>query len=163
MNEFMFIKSQRNNDILIHNNYMYNKIEELQNKIVWRCQKRTCCGRVESYLDKTFKIIREHNHHCDLSKARKAINMHKIKEMVWLTVEMSRDIIMGVTSKCSDIEISELPREKIIYKNITRQRSKELLRSEPMISEIPDILKNNLKGEKFIRFDSGILGKNRYI
>ncbi|KAG0437978.1 hypothetical protein DMUE_3371 [Dictyocoela muelleri] len=76
---------------------------------------------------------------------------------------MPRDIIICLIFQCSDIEISELPREKVIYKNITRQRSKELLRSEPMIHEIPDILKNNLRDEKFIRFDSGILDKNRYI
>lgn len=60
-----FVKSSKNKELLVHNNYIFKKDYERKGKIYWKCVKYDtdkCRGRVHSYLEEIVCNKEEHNH-----------------------------------------------------------------------------------------------------
>jgi len=65
----LYIKSNKGNDILVENGYMYYFESDRQGKTVWHCvlHKSKCRGRVHVFNDRIVKS-QDHNHDGDVAK-----------------------------------------------------------------------------------------------
>jgi hypothetical protein len=93
-NEFEFVKGQRGNDLLIYENYVYNKDYNHDGSVRWRCSNRSCRGAV--YLDHENSITKqtEHSHPPVPEKISKLKIMANIKEKAATTTESAFNIIV---------------------------------------------------------------------
>ncbi|KAG0428328.1 hypothetical protein DMUE_5831, partial [Dictyocoela muelleri] len=158
-----FIKSQRGNDLIILNNFIYNFEKYKDNISQYRCQNRQCRARLEYYADKTFKIKKEHSHPPNEQKCIKLIIMSKIANRAKETNEKSCDIITKFTNKIDDNAIKALPTFKSLRNKINRVRQPIFNYQQFINEDIPEFLKNNLRSERFLIFDSGLFDNDRIL
>jgi hypothetical protein len=87
------IHSNRNNDKVAYDGYFYNKKEEKDNKIRWRCNKKHCKSYLYTDINYNFITLTEHNHESDEAKYNLVLLNSKLKENVINSDEPIRNII----------------------------------------------------------------------
>ena len=84
------IKSSRDRDIILKNNYTYEiKLYRITYVKQW-CTTRTCHAKATSDLNykinfMVFKVIPEHNHETDYDKGHKKTKIYEMKEAIRAT------------------------------------------------------------------------------
>ncbi|KAG0436892.1 hypothetical protein DMUE_3987 [Dictyocoela muelleri] len=118
----IFIKSQRCNDLIIFNNFIYNfeKYKDIISQ--YRSQNRQCRARLEYYADHIFKIKKEHSHTPNEEKCIKLMTVSKIANRAKETIEKSCYLITKFTNKIDDNAIIALPTLKSLRNKINRVR-----------------------------------------
>ncbi|KAI5154260.1 hypothetical protein ENBRE01_3337, partial [Enteropsectra breve] len=122
----------------------------------WRCRNRRCRGyllaRNTQILDSTV-----HNHAPNEAVNRKLKLMHDLKQRAVETSEPASVIITRATSSLNAEVLHNVPSYDYLNDTLQRQRNRALYnipRSEYI--DIPDVLKIDMQGNQFIRYDSGL-------
>lgn len=154
------IKSTRGTNKYIHENFLYVKDRETEDKKYLKCeyfQKFKCKGRIHLIKETDVKIISSHNHPADRAKHLADQVINNIKEQSVTTCLEPSQIILDVAVTNSDTVISKLPSVQLLKKVISRKRKHEEIESAPMdlMFNIPNELKNTINDETFLLYDSG--------
>lgn len=158
--ELEIIKSQRGSPLLLHDNFIYNKDGERGEKIRWRCKNRTCQGNVYTLGNEVTDSSR-HNHANEIDAVVRLRALNAIRERAITTRERTNHIITSHTSVMSPEDITSLPFYSSIRDNLVRKRNKLFGFTSFDTDQIPDIIKLDLQGNLFLRFDSGYSDKDR--
>jgi hypothetical protein len=118
------MESQRNSQLLIFNNYIYNidKIDKEWTR--WRCQQRGCLASVVISSDRVAKSVGVHSHSEETSKIMKLNFLKQLKAKAIESKIRARDIVIDCTSKLDDETIKFMPHLKSLVNCVTRQRNK---------------------------------------
>lgn len=162
-----FLKSQRNADLLIYDNFIYNKDTTSSNNGTtrWRCRVRSCKGAIFTNANNELSgVAIDHNHQQSAITAEKIRIINGIKKRAIETTERSHDILAREIVTLNDDElIIEMPTVKSLKQTIRRARNVNLNQTKDICSDIPEVLKNDSRGNLFLRFDSGIQDNNRFL
>lgn len=156
MAKFEFVENQRGNKNLIFENYMYNIDRRCKNQ--WRCIDRKCYGKVilENNIASVIILHNHENHFAKITRLKTKIN---IKKSAKNSCASNLSIITEVTKKLTDEEIKFIPKIKYLNDECTRSKNKYT----DITFDIPNFLKLDATGKKFLQFDSGYNEKNRII
>lgn len=154
------IKSTRGTNKYIHENFLYLKCRETEDKKYLKCeyfQKFKCKGRIHLIKESEVKIISAHNHPADRSKHLADQVINNIKEKSISTCLEPAQIILEVAAANSDTVKTKLPSVQLMKKVIVRKRKNEEIVSAPndLMFDIPDELKTTINEEAFLLYDSG--------
>ena len=123
------VKSQKNADQIIFDNYIYEKKRVLTNHISWRCTIKSCSSTAVSVIDymtnlSSFRILSQHNHAADTIISTKKIALEKMKEMVVTTNSSPRNIVFRVLRGENDEIIRAMGPLDNIYRCLRYHRLK---------------------------------------
>jgi hypothetical protein len=80
------------------------------------------------------------------------------------TSELSNiTLITHLTKNMDDGELQDLQKYKTINDIVTRKRNEKFNKHDYKQDDIPEFLKKDLCGNKFVRFDSGVSDNERFI
>jgi hypothetical protein len=163
MKNYEFIKNQKDNNNLIHEDFIYNK--DNRQKIInqWRCVVRTCQSVGILQNDDTFERQSMHNHPNFGSKINKMKALVQIKESVNRNSGNNLNIVTGITKKFDEEVLRIMPKFKSMIDNCNRLKNKNLGFNKVNFDDIPDFLKNDLTNETFLQYDSGVVDNDRFI
>jgi uncharacterized protein YihD (DUF1040 family) len=143
------LKSNRNRDILILGNYLYNFSKQNAKNSVWRCRNRNCHGKVR-LLTSGCRIYAPHNHNSVQDEINILRIQNEYKKEAKNTSYTNKDIFFKTIIKRNDF----LPiKKKSIYKtlgNVRRKYNNEVINN----GEIPLHLLFTYNKEEFVRFSS---------
>src|SRR5271156_3304775 len=117
-----FVKSQRGNDLGVHDGFIYKKEMVRGEKIYWVCCKydsERCTGRCVTN-DKGENIVstQQHNHTVDPAEAEKRKRLGKLKELAVATQDLPCQIIAEVVSQASRSVAANLPSSALLSRTI---------------------------------------------
>ena len=162
--ELEFIKSKRGKPICIHNGYIYNLTSTQTGLNKYRCKHRTCRGVIFLNNDNNLIDFKDHNHQANTQEIKKLKLLSVIKQRTIDTCEIPDNIVHGSIRElqCSDEMIHHLPKLKSLKDSIQKARNKVLGYHNNIINDIPDSLKFDKEGNKFLHYDAGLI-ENRFI
>ncbi|KAG0441437.1 hypothetical protein DMUE_1053 [Dictyocoela muelleri] len=108
----IFLKSQKNNDLKIHDTFIYNYEQEIDGNKKFRCPNRSCRSKFYYYQNNTFKTDPIHNHVADKKKCARKLSASRIKNSALDSRSNTSTIITEMTNEMSDDEIKLLQYEK---------------------------------------------------
>jgi hypothetical protein len=92
MTNFEIIKTERGNQKLVCNGFLYIKRNLKNKKEMWYCEKRNCKGSLQVENEMPF-VQQQHNHPADLNGCNAKLVLNKIYQRALDTSEKSKDII----------------------------------------------------------------------
>ena len=162
MSGIIYSLSQRGKPIAIYNGYMYNFLNEKTKKKYWRCQSRSCRGRLLEE-EGVCKVIVEHNHDFDNKKIDIHLKRQQIKEKTLKTNERTSDIVVRAMSDVKPELIPSMPIERSLKNYVNRIKNSKFGNIKPAIPDFPESLRINFRGDGFLQHDSGIGKNNRFV
>lgn len=139
-----FSKSQKNKNILINDDFIYNFKKQNKESQLWTCRNRDCPGRLKLFCNSEIQIT-PHNHQANPEDVLKHNIDISIKENAKNTTYSTRDVFSKIVLEKNLITQQK---RKTIYNNINNARKKELHLEED--SSIPLHLKFTFNKEKFL-------------
>jgi len=97
-----YILSQRNQKLLIHNNYVHKKEKNGDDKIIWKCndyKQFSCRGRVHTRDETVIKYIEHTNHVPDIANIKRREYMNDLKKVAKTSQLSTHAVIGSVVSK----------------------------------------------------------------
>lgn len=165
------IVSNRGQNKIAYNGFIYRKDKATQTTIAWRCEVKGCKGRLSTSLeyekDRNCTDKGEHFHAPDPVK----VGMDKVKEKVCKTAvtthdpprRILQDAIAGVPNELA----AKIGSGARLKRAVSRRRRAIGNYPPPPQSAaaivIPESLRNTFTGENFVIHDSGIEDENRII
>ena len=165
MSEVHYFPGQRKNSLLlVHGNFIYNLLRKDGNNKRWRCRNRKCSGQI--VINGEDKVVLLINHNC-IPITESEISALKIKKKIRDVARNSANrpsvLVNNIIKDYDDETISKLPANKSLNYIVSRERLNGIEDFSPSIPDFPLSLHNNLRGELFFRFDSGLNEVNRFV
>ena len=156
-------KSRRGKDLLIQDDFIYNIHSQTGETIRWRCQNRSCPGRL--IPDQSYNQLHsiDHTHVSDPGRAQRVIQESKLKEKALTSNERPTDIFVYLTKNLNEEAIISMPSRKSFKNRIIQLRNKALIEYQPPAEDIPECPRKNLRNEKFFEYDSGVNVSKRFV
>lgn len=164
MIELEYLKSQRGKRILVYLSHLYTCDKSRNDMIRWRCLNRECRGSV--FFDNENKLLKsvEHNHDVVREKIEKLKTIQSIRNRAITTTERANDIIISHLSKIQNEDTVVIMPHITTLRDCIRRIRNNLLEYIPSShQDIPESLKRDLRGDLFLRFDSGSNDPNRIV
>jgi len=122
------LKSNKNNEKVALNGYMYTKYKECKHFIRWKCVKSSsfkCPAILKSTLNKrkVSSAHHDHNHASDQSAIDAVKSKVKIKEMAKVSGSTPSQIFNEVIDSVPKQVLMKMPTEESIKRTIRMQRS----------------------------------------
>lgn len=122
-----FIKSNRGNNILVHDNFLYNKQKTLSNDVIsWECinrrNKKSCMARVKTLDNEVVGTMNEHTHPPQPDEIRVMKVRAGMKQRARETTERTRNIISHGISNEDDDVLANFPSFRTMQRDIQRNR-----------------------------------------
>ncbi|KAG0441610.1 hypothetical protein DMUE_0917 [Dictyocoela muelleri] len=155
MKEIKIIKTQRNKNKFIYDNYIYVFDRENKDCISLRCSNYSFRGRL--YTDKEKNIIKivEHCHEPEIYKIMRLNMNNKLKYMAINTNIPFDEALIKLSLKLSDNELKKIGNINSMRDYYTRLRR---MNQNPIIKHCDDILdmyKYTYDGDLFLQDDTG--------
>lgn len=132
--------------------------------IRWRCQNRACHGSVYFDVENNLRKMVVHSHGSLPEKIEKLRMVHSFRNRAVSTSERASDIIASHVSSIQNEEtVGIMPHIQSLRDYVRRERNNLLEYTPGMYIDIPESLKRDIKGNVFLRFDSGYTDPNRII
>ncbi|KAI5154391.1 hypothetical protein ENBRE01_3368 [Enteropsectra breve] len=157
-----FFKSIRGNDLVLYEDYIYNKDKTSGNNVRWRCQNRKCKGTLIT-VDNLIIERTPHMHLPEEIKCKKLRLMNNCKTRITTTMQDNQEIISSLIMEADNDVIGDLPSLKSINNLLTKKRNNSIGVFDYKYEDIPEMFKKTLKGENFLIFDSGYTSEHRAI
>ena len=143
-----FSKSQRGKDKLTLDGYMYTKEKNGFEKVIWKCEVRTCRKRVHTNGQVVLHQINEHTHAPTHGKTHVAAARHVMKQHALASEEPTRQVMQHALQQVPVEYAHLLPSNDSLRRGIRRHRNK----AEPAA----DILtyQNTIEGQSFLRINN---------
>ncbi|KAG0435686.1 hypothetical protein DMUE_4593 [Dictyocoela muelleri] len=162
-NDILKYKSKRGGRLIIQNNFIYNFECFINENCRWRCQIRTCRGKL--ITDSKFSILGsiEHNHSADLVRVIR-IKAHAIlRDRSLSTSKTPDEIVSKIKAEIPENHIKLMNNPKSFIDCVTKIRKKETGRFLTVNADIPEFLRITLRKELFIIYDSGVDESGRFL
>ena len=161
---YKLLKTERIEEMILHNNHFYTKHHCGKIAQTWRCQKRKCPAKV---ITTPLNIIEHitssgiHNHILSENDISTILLNNKIRNMSNDSAYTTRQVYDTVTSTMKSYERPILNKRNI-YKNIQnlRRRNSVVIDKNKNFDELQV---STLRGEDFCLFDSGALTLDRIV
>lgn len=123
------IKSQKNKDQIVYENFIYEIKRQRRNFIEWRCVHKSCNSIGKSAINYTtnlasFFVVREHNHASDSNRIINKKFDNSIKTRLLLSNESNRAIVHNVLRGAREEVINAVGDFNLIFRNLRNQRVK---------------------------------------
>ena len=162
--QYVMLKTQRNNEKILHNGHFYIKDYCNNSCQYWRCATRKCKGRlITTPLDNISHIEMKgsHNHIISEEEIKKANFCQKVKTLAENT-HYATSKVFSLASNFTNIhDLPTIPKNSV-YKNIRTIRKKNNI----YIDTDVDLSESNIttdRGEAFCVYDSGNKSESRII
>ncbi|KAG0437908.1 hypothetical protein DMUE_3413 [Dictyocoela muelleri] len=164
MVNFKIIKSQKNKENIVCENYIYNYNGTCKNYISWRCVIRGCTGMLKTTLDKSNIVsVTNHIHEPDSKKlARmkfrntlKDVSINSNEDFLTTFIKLSND-----TSHEDKYGLNKYDSYRDYFNRLRNMKSGLCHKNE---SDILESFKYTFGNELFLQFDSGINDEERII
>lgn len=153
-NIFSKIKSERNQEKLIHEHFEYTLSYQNETNEVWRCVDRKCKGKANILkIEQTICVFSEHNHHPQIFKVKKILFRQDIIDYATNTTYTSSriyDLVSADLSKIDSLLINKQNTLKLV--NNVRKRLDKL--DADASSSIPSYLLRTQRNDDFLLFKS---------
>ena len=149
--------------MLIFNDFFYTFDKNKDGVENWRCRKRNCLGRITFKLNYEIVNFKEHNHVEDSNEVQAYLTIQKKRNKTAPNNEKSMSIISAVTAQTSEGAAEKLPSRRAMSNSVNIVRNKILNDYKPKQLDIPNALHKNLRGEIFLRYDSGVEDQFRIV
>lgn len=163
-----FVKSNKGCDLLLVDGYTFRRDKTVKDKSYWKCtdyDKFKCRGRYRTDGEDIVKVT-THNHAPDAAKVEVKRAMAKVKAKAKTTQEATHQIVASTLRDVSTAVAGQLPPIRSIKQTVRRARRQDgvPLANPSNIDDliIPDVYKKTLKGDDFLKYDSGS-GPNRIL
>lgn len=156
-----FIKSNKGRDLLVVDGYTFRRDKAVKRKSYWKCSdydKFKCRSRCRTEGDDIVKVS-THNHVPDSAKVEVRRAMTKVKAQAKATQEATHQIVAATLRDVSTAAAGQLPPVRSMKQTVRRARRQD---GVPLANpanlddlEIPDVYKKTIKGDDFLKYDSG--------
>ena len=159
-----FIKSEKNKDMLIFENYTYTKQKLLvDNVICWECTQRKtrhCNARIKTQNGQLFGRLNQHVHAADPEKAEIRRVASEVRRRATTTGERPQNIIANAVMNLDDGTSARMPSVTCMARNINRQRAiafptPPLPLDNDTLFVLPPAYTTTSNGERFLQYDNG--------
>jgi hypothetical protein len=123
------IKSQKNEDQVVLENFIFTKKRKCINRLEWKCVIKSCkaiahsCYNYEQNMD-SFIIVKIHNHLADERQVIKKIYRNKMNEKFFEPISTPRYVVSNVLRGVNESVISSIGNIESIYRNLRRKKMK---------------------------------------
>lgn len=158
------VKTQKGKDMIYHDGYLYTRDTLGKDFISWRCEDRSCKGRIHTHLeyhdgDEPKKFVKPHGHTPNPGVLEKKKILQQMKEKAKEDLGTStRGIIQEGLHAASDEVVNLIGSRSNLTRRINYTRGLahpgEQLPAEIRSITIPENLKKTDKGEVFLLHDS---------
>jgi hypothetical protein len=156
-----FIKSNKGRDLLLVEGYTFRREKEIKGKKHWKCtdyDRFKCRARCHTE-GQDIVTVSNHNHVPDAAKVEVRKTMEKVKAKATTTQESTHQIVAGTLRGTSTAVAGQLPHVRSIKQTVRRARRHDgvPLANPANIDDlvIPDVYKKTMKGDDFLKYDSG--------
>ncbi|KAG0440545.1 hypothetical protein DMUE_1666 [Dictyocoela muelleri] len=158
MDKLQFFTSKRGGEIIVHNNYIYNKTIKNELNITWRCVRRDCAGKIKTCINKKdILFFNEHYHDVETDRlVRLKINT-SLNQNSSMTFD---EIINHEIIKMKDSELKCVPIVRNLRTYQLKKKNKE--KNIDNINEIYYKLKFTIRNDIFLQYDN-LSKENRII
>ena len=156
-----FVKSNKGRDLLLVDGYTFRYEKTIKEKSHWKCtdyDKFKCRARCHTEGKDIVKVS-VHNHVPDAAKVEIRKTIEKMKVQAKTTQESTHQIVAASLRDISTAVAGQLPPVRSIKQTVRRARRQD---GVPLANpanldelEIPDAYKKTMKGDDFLKFDSG--------
>jgi hypothetical protein len=156
MEKIILTRSERNKEIVIFENHIYN-FHSLNNETKrWRCKIRKCSGVL--FTNNLNEVItkKPHNHDAISEEEEKLLLLRKIDIRVMNSYENLTSLLAIELSKTDDTLLKKMPHFSSLRDKATRMKNKNKAFLKPDYEDFPECLKVTLNGQKFLQYDSGV-------
>lgn len=156
------IKSEKNMDMIVHENFTYTVAKIGQRNTLWRCTKRSCtaCGHTSNnYVEilTSFVLNRAHNHPCDELSAIYKVKIWEMKSLMSLNVFGIKNIYSSVMRGCSLNDTIAIGRYETVSKILRNYRA-TIINPKPYLFDVVNLSKKittTYRNEKFYQYGPG--------
>ncbi|KAG0421183.1 hypothetical protein DMUE_6308, partial [Dictyocoela muelleri] len=164
MINFEIIKSQKNKENIICNNFIYNYNAKCKNYISWRCVRRGCSGMLKTNLEKTQVVeIKNHYHEPENQRLAKIRCRNILKKVAICSNDEFISSFINVTNKMSEEDKYSLCKYDSYRDYFNRLRNMNKNINNCNKDDILDSLKYTFDNELFLQHDSGSNDEERII
>lgn len=163
MQQFYYTTTQKNNELLIHDGFLYTLRRETGDTKHWRCRNRHCHGILQIKDRNIIISSTNHMHNRDQKKINNLLLNMRIKNTALTTTNKAAEVVLEEIQNLEDFRLCEMPPIKYLRDIITKTRTKKLFNATSKYDDIPSCLKKTLKGDIFIRSDTGVNDELRII
>ena len=115
------IKSVKECDLIVENDYIYNMTKRNANTINWRCRIRNCGSTATTSLDYVLRIQNfystgEHNHEPETSLVIKLSKTYEMKQLIRFGFDSVRDVVHTVLRGADTITIRAMGEFENLYR-----------------------------------------------
>lgn len=144
-----FSKSERGKDKLVLDGYMFTK-EKVgsDDKIIWKCEVRTCRKRVHTSGQVVLHQMNEHTHAPIHGKSVVAVARHEMKQHAEASEEPTRQVMQHALQQVPVEYAHLLPSNDSLRRGIRRQRNE----AEPAANIMT--YENTVEGQLFLRVNN---------
>ena len=155
----MNITSEKNRPLKSFEGFLYRLDRILSNgNESWRCPRKTCKGRIH-IENNTINIVTEHNHVVNVGEVEAKETITIIKERAANSRDPPRFLIHQAQATITNEGLAEMPKYTSIQRTIERKRKRDgnNVINPRNVAEIhvPNELRETLRGDNFLLFDSG--------
>lgn len=164
-NEIYFVKTKRGNDKLCVAGYYYTKNNSIENTTYWRCEVRSCPGRLVLKENKEITKSSKHSHAGSIERLHVLQTVSDIQEKAIKTSDSPALIISDVFSSIGDPTKCILPEHSNLSRNIRKARNRLVPKLPSTLNEV-DIqsrFRSTIGGENWLIYDSGSDDDNRIL
>lgn len=166
-----FVESERGQQKLCHQSYVYVKQKNLANGVVsWECERRrkyNCTAKLKVRGDELVGQVNTHNHSGDPARKEVIQVQTAIKRRALDTEETAQQILSTVAVNVSDSAAAQLPPIRHMRRGVRRLKKDagNPLPVPPNLQamEIPQEYKVTHRDEPFLLYDSGTDSPNRIL
>ena len=158
------LKSKRGRDKIAFRGHLYRKDKRSLTRITWRCERRTCKGRIATTLNYSTPGAEavetsEHNHESDAAKVEIQRVRGDMLESAVATNDPPRRILQDHSAGLSQEAAARIGSGTNLKRAVTRKRKREEghppLPAAPAAIVLPQQFRHTATGANFLLHDSG--------